>query len=154
MKDLIEVIVEFLNTSSISDTRRILEQHPELLSVEADSLLNTLSECAQSEETIKLIQTSRNFLAHCQEVGIPQAFEEISRSTNETSEENLQMILKEIVTLSRPEDMPRRIMLLHSALSLVLRQSYPELWAALHVELGNNLYINPTEIEVITLSRI
>jgi hypothetical protein len=74
-KDLLEVIEKFLNTSDASDARRILEQHPELLSAEADLTLDALSRDAQNEEIIDAIENHRNFLALCREVGIVQAFE-------------------------------------------------------------------------------
>lgn len=142
-KELEKVINNFLNTSSVSDVRIILEQNPELLSERVYSTLDSLLKSVQSKETIDAIQTHIDLLGLCREIGIPQAFEKISSSSNNTSTEDLQIILTEIDKLSRPQDMPRKIMMLQHALSLVQCQSNPEHWAILHRELGNSLYQNP-----------
>jgi CHAT domain-containing protein len=57
--------------------------------------------------------------------------------------EELQLILKEIFSLSRPQDFPRKIMLLQHALILVQHKSNPKFWAILQGELGYSLYQNP-----------
>ena len=142
-KELAKIIDKFLNTSSVSDARKMLEQHPELLSDKVYATLDTLLKSVQSKETIDAIKNHINLLGLCREIGIPQAFEKISSSSNNTSTEDLQIILTEIDRLYRPQDMPRKIMLLQRALSLVQRQSYPELWAALKAELGKSIRLNP-----------
>ncbi|MCO5382624.1 MAG: CHAT domain-containing protein [Methanosarcina barkeri] len=58
------------------------------------------------------------------------------------SGEDIQIILKKIVDLTRPQDMPEKIMMLYHALSLTQRQSNPELGATLQVELGNSFHLN------------
>lgn len=137
--NLLLVIEEFLNASNASDARRILKQHPELLSEETDLMLDTLSKDINRKE---IINTVRNFLTRCQEVGITLAFEEIEGSSDETSKEDLHILLKEIDSLSSSQDMPRKIMMLQHAVSLIKRQTNPELWAALNMMLGCNLYQN------------
>lgn len=142
-KNLEEIVDYFIKTSNASDARRILEQHPELLSVEVDSILFSLSQDGQTEEINNLIQNRRQFLALCRDVGIAQAFDQISRPSNKISSENLQKILNDILSLSGTQEIPRKIMMIHQALSMVQQQSDPEFWASLHIELGNNLYYNP-----------
>ncbi|WP_410508008.1 CHAT domain-containing protein [Methanosarcina hadiensis] len=62
---------------------------------------------------------------------------------NEVSIKDLQLILVEIDSLWSPNSMPRKIMLLRHALSLVQCKSSPKLWAVLQVILGDSLYQNP-----------
>lgn len=139
VENLMEVIEIFLSTSNAIDTRRILEHHPELLSEKVDSMLAALYVKAQKEEIIIAIQFRRNLLSRCREVGIAQAFEEISRFFNETPGIDLEMIFEEIVNLSSLQDIPRKIMLLQYALSLISRQSNPEQWAFLQLDLVDSL---------------
>lgn len=141
-KNLAEVIEDFLNASNASDAHQILEQHPELLSKEADTMLDGLSKDLQDEEVVDMIENTRNFLIICREIGIDQAFEGISDSPNELHED-LQTILEEINSFSKPQDMPRRITLIQRALPLIQSQSKPELWVFLELMLGNSLYQNP-----------
>ena len=146
MKNLEEVIVKFLQVSSANDARQILEQHPELLSEEADAMLDTLFMGTQDKENIiNLIQNYRNFLARYREVGIEQTLEEILSFSNASNEmpEDLRNILDEIDILSSPQEVPRKITIIQHALSLIQIQSNPELWAYLQVDLGNSVYQNP-----------
>jgi CHAT domain-containing protein/tetratricopeptide (TPR) repeat protein len=64
-------------------------------------------------------------------------------STGVSSSGDLPGLLQEMQGLNRPSDMPRRVELCQAALRLVDRNAQPELWAVLHVELGNSLYQNP-----------
>ncbi|MCO5382621.1 MAG: hypothetical protein NHB15_11415 [Methanosarcina barkeri] len=109
-ENIIKVVEAFLNISNANDARRIMEQHPELLSEEADSMLIDLCKTAPSEKVNKLILNRRNVLAYCREVGIDQAFKEISSLSNETSKDYhyLLMKLEEVNSLSRPQDMPKK----------------------------------------------
>jgi hypothetical protein len=63
-------------------------------------------------------------------------------SKNSPSREDIQTIIKEIMALSIPEDMQRKIMLFQHALSSVRCQLDPELWAILQGELGFSLLDN------------
>lgn len=53
---------------------------------EADSMLEAICKPAPSEEAIELVQNYRDFLAHCREVGIDQAFETILSSSGKAEE--------------------------------------------------------------------
>jgi tetratricopeptide (TPR) repeat protein len=61
-----------------------------------------------------------------------------------SDQKKLQSILQELSQPGRPGDIPRRIQLCRQAIAFAPRERNPELWAALHVELGNNLAQNPT----------
>jgi CHAT domain-containing protein len=145
-KDLAKVIDYFLNTSSVSDAHKILEQHPELLNNKILLILDSLLKSVQSKEVIDAIQNHIDLLHLCREIGIQQAFEKISCSSDNVSADDLQIILNEIDRLSRPQDLPEKITMLQRALSLVQRQSNPELWAALKAELGKCIRLN-TQID-------
>jgi len=55
---------------------------------------------------------------------------------------DLKALLQELQRLTRLSDMTRRIELCQEALRLVNRETQPELWAGLQVELGNSFYQN------------
>jgi hypothetical protein len=52
---------------------------------------------------------------------------------------NLDLILREIISLSSLDTMPYRIELCRHALTMVYRRRTPQLWATLQGELGNSL---------------
>jgi hypothetical protein len=72
------------------------------------------------------------------------------RHRNQLAEEDaeLQRILAEIDRLSRPEDMPRRVEHIRSALARVSREKQALLWAVLQVALGDALTQNWQGIRV------
>jgi CHAT domain-containing protein len=145
-KDPKKAVEELLRTSNINESRRVIEQYPELLSEDADLMLLGMLKIAQfikDEKTISKIQSYRNLLAICRETGIAQAFEKNSITPNEKYSDNLQRILNNIKSLSRLQDMPRKIELLQHASSLIHYQSNPELWAAIQLELGNSFSQTP-----------
>ncbi len=77
---------EYMSAGTPENAQRILEQHPELLSDDADVLLGRLIETARAvgtqhaapdEDTQRLIQTleeHRTLLRRCREVGVERAF--------------------------------------------------------------------------------
>jgi hypothetical protein len=52
-------------------------------------------------------------------------------------------LLEELSHLTKPSDMPQAVTLCRTALTLVSRDSQPELWVELQVKLGNSLVKNP-----------
>ncbi len=58
-------------------------------------------------------------------------------------EKNIQMIVEEIASLSRLQDISRKMELLNHIFPLVQQQSDPELWAVLQAEFGYSLAQNP-----------
>ncbi|MEJ5241402.1 MAG: CpXC domain-containing protein, partial [Anaerolineales bacterium] len=145
---LTETLFAFIQAKTWDESRRILEQHPELLTDEADALLEQLIQAAkaqQDENARQLFEQHRNLLRRCREVGIEAAFQEIGGGPSVPPE--FQADLRRILTeLSRPMgilEMPYRVNLCLQALRQVKREQNPALWAALQVELGNSLLQNP-----------
>jgi CHAT domain-containing protein/chaperonin cofactor prefoldin len=56
--------------------------------------------------------------------------------------EELRVLLDSLQHLTDPDTMPQRIEVCRAALALVDRNREPELWAGLHIELGNSLCCN------------
>ncbi len=76
---LLETLFAFIQAETWDESRRILEQHPELLTDEADALLEQLIQAAkaqQDENAQQLFEQHRRLLRRCREVGIKQAFAE------------------------------------------------------------------------------
>ncbi len=70
---------QFIDASTWNESRRILEQHPELLSEDADHILVLLMyESLVHGDPVDLIEMHRNLLLRCREVGVEQAFAEIT----------------------------------------------------------------------------
>ncbi|GEM_PF-1643240 len=72
-----------------------------------------------------------------------RAARNIQREPTDTVPGDLRALLQEIASLRRLSEMPRKVELCQRALSLILREQNPPLWAALHVELANALAQNP-----------
>jgi len=64
-------------------------------------------------------------------------------SADVSDPDELPALLREVNSLNRPSDMPRRVELCQIALGLVNQSAQPELWAGLQGELGNSLAQNP-----------
>jgi CHAT domain-containing protein/tetratricopeptide (TPR) repeat protein len=64
-------------------------------------------------------------------------------STDVSNPDNLPALLQELQGLNRLSDMPRRVELCQTALTLVNQSTQPELWGVLQVELGDSLSQNP-----------
>ena len=81
MPPLLQTIQEFIRAESWAESQRILEQHPELLSDQADALLGQLLDAARAqndEGAERILGEHRTLLRRCREVGIAQAFAERS----------------------------------------------------------------------------
>ena len=77
MPPLLQTIQEFIRAESWAESQRILEQHPELLSDQADALLGQLLDAARAqndEGAERILGEHRTLLRRCREVGIAQAF--------------------------------------------------------------------------------
>ena len=145
-KNLLEVIFSFIYADTWDESREILEKHPELLSKEADSLFDyLLSTAAQQddEDSKQMYEAYQGILQRCREVGITEVFVELESSPRLELPEELASILEELSQPPISGDISRRIQLLQRAISLFSQEQYPELWAFLQVELGNNLAQNP-----------
>jgi hypothetical protein len=80
-EQLKQTIFAFIQAETWEESRRILEAHPELLTDEADAVLRQLIDTAQAqgdEAAIRIFERHRALLRRCREVGIEQAFAELS----------------------------------------------------------------------------
>ncbi|MDW8146259.1 MAG: CHAT domain-containing protein [Roseiflexaceae bacterium] len=79
VRRLADLLEQFINARTWDESRRILEQHPELFSPVADMLLERLSAAfrAQGDENAqRILEEHRALLRRCRKVGIEQAFAE------------------------------------------------------------------------------
>jgi len=80
-EQLKQTIFALIQAETWEKSRRILETHPELLTDEADAMLRQLIDTAQAQEdqaARRFFEGLRAFLRRCREVGIEQAFAELS----------------------------------------------------------------------------
>ena len=73
---LLQALQSFLQAHTWDESRRILEQHPELLTDETDDLLRQLMEAQEDKDTLRYLEERRALLRRCREVGIEAAFAE------------------------------------------------------------------------------
>ncbi len=76
---LLPLIEQFIQAETWDQTRRVVEQHPELLSDEADRLMATLIEAARvqgDDQAVQMFDEHRNLLRRCREAGVARAFAE------------------------------------------------------------------------------
>ncbi|HNU06073.1 MAG TPA: tetratricopeptide repeat protein, partial [Anaerolineae bacterium] len=76
---LLPLIKQFIQAESWNASRRIVEQHPELLSDEADELLEVLIASAHVQNdnrAVQMFEEHRSLLRRCREAGIARAFVE------------------------------------------------------------------------------
>ena len=76
---LLETVQQFVQARSWGDSRRVVEQHPELLGEETDDLLGRLLEGARDagEDLVaRVLEEHRALLRRCREVGVEAAFAE------------------------------------------------------------------------------
>jgi tetratricopeptide (TPR) repeat protein len=72
---ILAALQEFVNARTWSESRRVVEAHPELLTDEADRLLALLLEQYQDNaEAVRILEEHRVLLRRCREVGIGEAF--------------------------------------------------------------------------------
>ncbi len=132
---ILPALTALLQTQSAREGQRLLKQHPELLSAEADALLGELIKESDRDQAESLTEL-REFLLRCREVGIDKA------SANQGGgliPPELAAILCELSHPVRPDKMPARIRLFQRALTLVRREQAPMQWATLHLELGTSI---------------
>ncbi len=71
-----QAILAFLQARTWSESRRVVEEHPELLSDEADALLGQLIAAQEDANARRYLEEHRALLRRCREVGIESAFRE------------------------------------------------------------------------------
>src|SRR5512135_744644 len=73
-KQLLRAIRKFVAAKTWSGSKRILEQHPELLSDKADAFLVHLIAEQTNEHVIQVLSQHRELLRRCRDVGLDAAF--------------------------------------------------------------------------------
>ena len=145
-QELLNTILTFILAENWPDSRRIIEQHPELLTDEVDGLLARLAGTQKDDGARRMVVEHRTLLRRCREIGIKAAFAELVGAVSTEGSpipSRLQTILAELSRPARISDIPRRVQLCRYALSLVERIAHPELWATLQNILANSLAQNP-----------
>ncbi len=82
-QNLLQRLLAFIQAPIWAESQRILEADPELLSPEADALLQKLAAAQQNENARKMVEQYRDLLARCREVGIAPAFAELQKKRNQ-----------------------------------------------------------------------
>lgn len=143
---LLDVLQQFINARTWPASQRIVEEHPELLSEEADTLLERLAQAQDNTDAPNVVEQLRALLRRCREVGVERAFAEVTAGAGRGGlniPPDSQSLIRELSQLPRRSDMPRRIEVCRQILAQVDRRSNPALWAALQVELANSLAQTP-----------
>jgi hypothetical protein len=78
---LFQTIVAFIQADSLDGKQRIVEQHPELLTDEADQVVASLVESQTDPEARQAVENHRALLQQCRQHGIQIAFAELTGST-------------------------------------------------------------------------
>jgi hypothetical protein len=76
---LLQALQQFIQADTRSESQHIVGRHPELLSDQADAVLEQMIAAAQEqgdENAVRLLEEHRALLRRCQEVGVGQAFAE------------------------------------------------------------------------------
>lgn len=71
---------EFITAPNWADSRRVLEQHPELLSDQADALLEQLAQAQENPQLRQMVEEHHALLRRCREVGVQLAFAQKTRT--------------------------------------------------------------------------
>jgi hypothetical protein len=140
-----EVVLAFVNAQTWAERKQIIENHCDLLLTDAAhvELTHLLAQYRDNEDVTRILEEHRRLLLRCSREGIDAAFADLLGSPEETHQSELVTLLNELPHLTQASDMPRAIAVCRAALTLIDRDSQPELWAELHSKLGNRLFQNP-----------
>ena len=75
-EQLATTLNSFMLASTWEESQKVVEEHPELLSEEADSLLGGLAQAVEDVNVRTMVMKYQTLLRRCREVGIPRAFAE------------------------------------------------------------------------------
>jgi len=144
LNTVFDAVLAFINAESLLEKKRIVEaQHDLLLTADIDrAFMVLLPQYQDNANAMQRLQQHHALLMRCRQQGIDAAFADLIRS-NSNSTNELRRLWNEINSLTRPQQMPRRIDLCRQALSLVQRESQSDLWATLQNELANSLAQTP-----------
>jgi tetratricopeptide (TPR) repeat protein len=73
---LLQAILAFVRARTWSESRRVVEERPELLSDAADALLGQLIAAQEDADVRRYLEEHRALLRRCREVGVERAFRE------------------------------------------------------------------------------
>jgi hypothetical protein len=146
-EQLLETISAFIQAKTWDEKRRIVEQHPELLTDEADALLGQLITAAQeqgNENTRQLVEQHRTLLHRCREMGTAQAFREKNGAAADDIPEELRPLLEAIAAL--PEEQRNALLELFAGANapdelLAALEDAPELGAILAQTFASSLFL-------------
>ncbi len=80
-QQLLETIVAFIQAETWGESQRIVEVHPELLSNQADALIEELAQAQDNENARRLVAEHKALLRRCREVSVAQAFAEMGKQS-------------------------------------------------------------------------
>lgn len=95
---ILPVMFEFYRADSWAESRRIVEDHPELLGDAADRLIARMVRAAELQDdgaAAESVGTYRKVLRRAREVGVPQAFDEVGRGDEPASVAEIMAMLRE-----------------------------------------------------------
>ncbi len=125
-EELLQTLLAFIRAETWTESQRIVEQHPELLTDAADALLEQLAAAQEDENARRAVEQHRALLRRCRADGIEAAFAEIASpsASDENIPEALRPLLEAISAL--PEDQRNAVLELFTSVN-----SPEELMAAL-----------------------
>ncbi len=152
--DLGRHLWEFIAAATWDESRRILEQHPELLTDEADALLGKWIEAARTvgaqravpddgaQRLIRVLEQHRDLLRRCRQVSVEAAFAEMS--SRPTTRSDLQQRFQELIALQQhaenhPEEWPALLQSWQRLVDDAEREGETLLAAAARGNMGNTL---------------
>jgi CHAT domain-containing protein len=131
--ELLSSLQNFLSAPSLPEKRRILESHPDLLSDQAEDLLQLhLAQASGDSNASEFLSAHLEPLRLARRPGVDPSFQRIMQP----GPQRLNDILQELARPATVFDMARRVAQCREALTLVTREDAPELWAALQNALG------------------
>ena len=87
-RDILQTLVALIQAPTLTEAQHILEKHPEILSEEADAILEALIETQQDEKVRKLIEQQRKLLANCRQEGIIETFTELQAKLEQHADDD------------------------------------------------------------------
>jgi CHAT domain-containing protein len=133
---IVQAVQEFVNAQSLEERKNIVAgQHRLLFSSTADQVFEEfLSQYADNENITAVLQDQRDLLLRCKREGIEPVFADLMRTIR------FHHVLSELEHLTQPADVPRRIKVYETALTLVDRDTQPLPWGDIQVKLAMHLY--------------
>lgn len=143
--DIKEAVIAFIDAQSWEESKRIVEERQDwLLRDPTDKFLDyLLTRYKDNEHAAAVLEERQALLRRCRREGIDAAFVRHLQPSAATPANELEALMQELSSFTEPDEMPRRVAVCREALPLVDRGEQPELWAWLHLQLGNSLRKNP-----------